>query len=121
MNSKYQWFNPSVTMTLVNAQVLCYITGVMAILRGSAFVGIFLPLTAGLIAGAFGIANEKKWGYGVALVAAGVRVLLPFGLVVLYSNYLFNISFLLYIMFDVALFALLIHPDSRKYQTIYFH
>ena len=121
VNSNYQWFNRNLTMTLVSAQLLCYFTGVMSILRGSAFAGIFFPITVGLVAGAFGIANEKKWGYGLAVVAAGALVLIPFGLRIYYDVSFLTISFVLDIMFDVALFALLLHPDSRSYQATYFH
>jgi hypothetical protein len=60
----------------------------------------------GVIAG-FGIANEKRWGYGLGLVVAFVDVLLSLG----------NI---LSLMFAVALVALLLHPQSRGYQRIWF-
>ncbi|MGB0995930.1 MAG: hypothetical protein ACPG2Z_09860, partial [Acidimicrobiales bacterium] len=70
------WVNNRQPQTLYIAQVIMYFRGVMAILLGGALfslgsVSLFgstllgavytLLITVGVIAGAFGIANEKAW------------------------------------------------------------
>jgi hypothetical protein len=112
-----RWFNQSLPQTLQIATMLLYFNAILLILSG-AFIGISLLLIAGFVAGGFGIANEKKWGYIVAIVAAGVQVVivLMLGLGTIFGN----IGILLDFMFDVALFLLLVHPMSREYQRIWF-
>ena len=113
-----------------------YFRGVMAVFFGGALssigrtelfgsrllaiVYIFL-LTVGLIAGAFGIANEKKWGYMLGVVSAfaplvvTAYVLLPDDI-----DALFRANVFIDVMFDVALVALLLHQGSRAYQRAWF-
>jgi hypothetical protein len=112
-----RWFNQSLPQTLQIATMLLYVNAVLLLLNGALF-GVFLFLIIGFVAGGFGIANEKKWGYIVAIVAAGVQVLivLMLGLGQIFSN----IGLLLNLMFDVALFLLLVHPMSRDYQRTWF-
>jgi uncharacterized membrane protein SpoIIM required for sporulation len=74
-------------------------------------------IAIGLGFGGFGIANEKKWGYTVAVVAAVIQVallLLIFGINVLGFPQILNL------MFDGLLVGLLLHPMSRDYQRIWF-
>ncbi len=76
-------------------------------------------IIVGLAAGGFGIANEKKWGYTLAVVGRGRP-----GRAALFARSGFgrltNISVLISFMFDAALVALLLHPMSRDYQRIWF-
>ena len=65
-----------------------------------------------------GIANEKKWGYNLAVAAAILNVLLLF--MVFGISTLTNLSPLISFGFDAALVALLLHPMSRDYQRIWF-
>ena len=68
-------------------------------------------------AGGFGIANEKRWGYAVAVAGAVLQVVMllaVFGSRVLTSTAIINL------LFDGALVALLLHPMSREYQRIWF-
>ena len=68
-------------------------------------------------AGGFGIANEKRWGYAVAVIGAVFQVIVlldTYGTSVLTSTAIINL------MFDGALVALLLHPMSREYQRIWF-
>jgi len=76
---------------------------------------IFLAL-AGQIAGAVGVANEKKWGYALAIVSACVLALARF-LVVLRHGLDFTVVSL---MFTLAVLALFLHDQSRQYQKIWF-
>jgi hypothetical protein len=109
-----RWVNPHQPQTLYIGVILCYIDAFFGLLALSAvsLVGI------GLAAGGFGIANEKKWGYALAVAAAVVQVLALFvvnGLATLTS-----FGGLLPFMLDAALVALLLHPMSRDYQRIWF-
>jgi hypothetical protein len=112
MNS-YRWFNQSHPQTLQTGVILLYLEGVLSLLSGGIFVGI------GMVVGAFGVANDKKWGYGIALAAAILNVayiFLIWGIVPALTNF----SPLLSVMFGGALIALLVHPMSRNYQRIWF-
>ena len=68
---------------------------------------------------AFGIANEKKWGYGLAVAAAVLQVAVHLPRLGI-GGALTNFNPLLSLMFDGALVALLLHPMSRNYQRIWF-
>jgi hypothetical protein len=106
-----RWTNPTQPQTLQIAVILLYINAVFGALS---FTPIALALAAGQAGAAFGIANEKRWGYLLGLAVA-VLGLLPFAL------YIFNLQLLISLIFPVALFALLIHPQSRDYQRIWFN
>jgi bacteriorhodopsin len=74
---------------------------------------------AGGVAGAYLIANEKKWGYYLGIAVAGVALLGR-----LYVGIRYHISPLDYdiigFAFDVALVALLLHTQTREYTRIWF-
>jgi hypothetical protein len=75
-------------------------------------------LIAALLAtGAFGIANEKKWGYAVAVGGALLQVVLLFAV---FGSAVFTTTVVISFLFDAALVALLLHPMSREYQRIWF-
>jgi hypothetical protein len=118
--NKYRWVNPHQPQTLYMGVILCYVEAVLGLLfgvvAGSFIIGLFIIV--GLAAGGFGIANEKKWGYALAVAAAIVQVgalLAIFGLSI-FTSFGGLITFL----FDAALVALLLHPMSRDYQRIWF-
>ncbi|MDQ1520737.1 MAG: hypothetical protein QOI55_1810 [Actinomycetota bacterium] len=115
--NNYRWFNPHLPQTLQIAVLLLYLNAFFMFL-GREFAWVFgLILIVGFVAGGFGIANEKKWGYLVGLGAATLRVVLAlFSL----NAILHDGGLLLGFMFDVALVALLAHPQSREYQKIWF-
>ncbi len=114
--NNYRFLNPSQPQTLVNATIICYIEAFFGLI-GS---GGFLPLViigVGLGAGGFGIANDKRWGYTVAVAAAVLHVfvwLYWFGLGVLGFPQVISFGF------AVLLVALLLHPMSRDHQRIWF-
>jgi len=108
-----QWTNPSQPQTLQIAVFLLYMNAVFALLFGGLGSIYGLMIIAGGVAGGFGIAQEKRWGYGVALAVA----LLPFVLIIAGKAL---ISGVIGLMFDIVLVALLLHPQSREYQRIWF-
>jgi hypothetical protein len=108
-----QWTNPSQPQTLQIAVFLLYMNAVFSLLFGGLGSVYGLMIIAGGVAGGLGIAQEKRWGYGVALAVA----LLPFVLLIAGKALITGVIGLL---FDVALVALLLHPQSREYQRIWF-
>ena len=78
---------------------------------------ISLVVAAGGFAAGYGIANERRWGYGLGILMAFLPFLVRLALggvdAVLGTN-------LINLMFEIALVALLLHPQSRDYQRIWF-
>jgi uncharacterized membrane protein (DUF2068 family) len=120
---KLVWFNRSQPQTLQVATILFYITAVLSLITligvggGLLWTVLFLIEAVATIPSGIGLANERKWGYFLALVVAILLVAISvwgliaargFGLVI---NLLFNIS----------LVALLAHPLTRSYRRIWFH
>src|SRR4051794_3229524 len=127
-----RWLNPTQPQTLQIGVFLLYFNAAFAALAvltdprdydwvvfGTSRLLIRIVLTAALVGAGYGIANERKWGYllgvAVAAVPVGVR---------LYAASRYHIGILdsnvIGLMFDVALVALLVHPQSRDYQRIWF-
>jgi hypothetical protein len=119
-----KWLDRTQPQTLYIATMLMYFnaglsllfgatrfnTNVFGIHHGSLVIGLLLIV--GEVGGAWGIANEKKWGYLVAVVVA---VLLLAETVLSFYG-----GALLTLIFEVALVALLLHPQSREYRRIWF-
>jgi hypothetical protein len=116
VNQQWKWVNQFQPQTLYMATILCYVDAVFGVIfSGGNLVYI---LIAGLLgAGALGIANEKRWGYAVAVGGAVLQVVL---LVLVFGTAIFTFSVLISFLFDAALVALLLHPMSREYQRIWF-
>jgi hypothetical protein len=112
----YRWFDPHQPQTLQIATMLLYLHAVFALLsRYPAGWKLLFLVSAG--AGAFGMANAKKWGYLLALVAAFI----PFVYSMLTGTLDDRLSRdIIGLMFDVAVVALLVHPMSRNYQKIWY-
>ncbi len=117
-----RWTNPSQPQTLYLAQFLLYFDAFWLVIQGNLFNPIGLLLITGSVAAAFGIANEQKWGYWLGLAVAGfglfVTVAPLFGAAGL--KRLLDIFYLIALVFAVALVVLLLHPESRDYQKIWF-
>lgn len=118
--NEHRFFNPSQPQTLQIGVLLCYFNAVIGLLGGvvanSYLVVLFIIV--GLAAGGYGIANEKKWGYALAVTAASLQVLMY--LLLFGGEILTSIGLLISFVFDVALVLLLVHPMSRDYQRIWF-
>jgi len=119
VNSQWKWVNQFQPQTLYLATILCYLDAVFGLLFGlvatSALAAIATIVC--LAAGGLGVANEKRWGYAVAVAGAVLQIVMlfaVFGIGVLTSSAIVNL------IFDGALVALLLHPMSREYQRIWF-
>jgi hypothetical protein len=114
-----RFFNPSQPQTLQISVWLLYFNAfwaLIALLAGAPFALINL---VGCAAAAYGIANEKRWGYFLGVVVA----ILDLSLLVIAAGGLtglFSFSSLISLMFAVALVVALLHPQSRDYQRIWF-
>jgi hypothetical protein len=111
-----RWVNPSQPQTLQIAVFLLYFNAVFTLIFDLGALGLLgLLIAVGAGAAGYGVANEQKWGYGLGLAMA----FLPFALRLLVGGSLLGPSFI-NLMFEVALVALLLHPQSRDYQRIWF-
>jgi hypothetical protein len=108
-----RFFDPSQPQTLQAATILFYFVAFFALV-GS--FGAALPFAVAYGASGFGIANGKKWGYIVGLIVAGLRLALQ----VVGQTMTSALNDPIGLMFAVALVALLLHPQSRQYQKIWF-
>jgi hypothetical protein len=113
--SANRWLDRTQPQTLYMAVLLLYINSAFAALSGGLFSPIGLAIAGGGVAAGFGIANEKKWGYGLGLVMA----ILPFVIQLVFLGNPFATN-LINLMFEIAMLALLLHPQSREYQRIWF-
>ncbi len=115
-----RWTNPTQPQTLQIAVYLLYIDAVFSVLFGGFTnpLGLFIIIGAGA---AFGIANEKRWGYWLG-VAVAVIGLVPFVLAIVNDGVgsVLNFNFLLFLIMPLALFGLLLHQQSREYQRVWF-
>ena len=110
-----RFLNPHHPQTLYSAVSLGYIEAVFNLIS---FSPLLILIGIGLAAGGYGIANEKKWGYTLAVASASLQVIL---VLAIYGGATFtNVFALLNFLFDAALVAWLLHPMSRDYQRIWF-
>lgn len=113
-----RWLNNTQPQTLQIAVVLLYLNAAFTLL--TAGLGGLSPwavlIMAAEVAGGYGVANERKWGYGLAIAAAVIPLVL---LVTLAGGLVFG-GLLLSFLLQLALVALLLHPHSRAYQRIWF-
>ena len=116
VNQQWKWVNQFQPQTLYMATILCYVDAVFGLIFGGLFL-LNLLIVGCLAAGAFGIANEKKWGYAVAVGGAVLQVVLLFAV---FGTEVFTSTVIISFLFDAALVALLLHPMSREYQRIWF-
>lgn len=115
----YKFLNQFQPQTLVIGTMFCYIDAAFGLLFGVLTTSAILAIVTifGLAAGGFGIANEKKWGYFIAVGAAVLQVV---GLITVAGSDVLQFPLILNLVFDGALVALLLHPQSRDYQRIWF-
>ena len=115
-----RWINQTQPQTLVIAVFLMYFDAAFAVLGVvmGGFIGLITLIELSGVAAGWGIANERKWGYWLGLAIA-VFGLLPYFLAFALGGRLVTGS-MIGLLFAVAKFALLVHPQSREYQKIWF-
>jgi hypothetical protein len=112
-----RWINTSQPQTLQIAVFLLYIRAAFLLLGGGLFSTLGLLLLVAMVAAGFGVANEQKWGYGLAVACS----LVPFVLILIFGGLRGLLDAEpIGMMFAIALVALLLHPQSREYQRIWF-
>lgn len=137
MLNRRKWIDRMQPQTLQIATWLLYINGFFALVElidGGGVLHYFrqrytfgfllgLAVVALHVAGAFLMANERKFGWKLSVVAAVSPFVLTF---VAYTELnapiryrLFGAS-LLSFAFDVAVLALLLHPQSKEHQRIWY-
>lgn len=99
------------------AVILLYISAAFDVLFGGFANPLLLLLAAGNVAAGYGIANERKWGYFLGVGVAGLAVL-PYVFWLVAGG--LSTTLIISAMFPVAMLALLLHPQSRDYQRIWF-
>jgi len=114
--NEFRFIDPSQPDTLQRATLLCYFECVFGLIGSGGLLPLIL-VAFGLGAGGFGLANGRKWGYGVALVAAAANVL---AWLALFGAAVFGFPTILSFAFSVVLVVLLTHPTSREYSRIWF-
>jgi hypothetical protein len=115
-----KWFDSSQPQTLQGAVMFSYLNAAFALfyaLVGLSSGSILLPILLGAAVGAIGIANERRWGYRLCLVCASLYLLF-WVLIVLFFG--FSLQIAINLLFALVLFGLLVHPQSREYQRIWF-
>jgi hypothetical protein len=112
-----RWTNASQPQTLQMAVLLLYISAAFDVLFGGFANPLVLALAAGSVAAGYGIANERKWGYLLGVGVAAIAVL-PYVFWLVAGG--LSTTLIISAMFPVAMLALLLHPQSRDYQRIWF-
>lgn len=110
--------NPSQPQTLQGAVLFSYLNAGLAFLY-TLVLGLqpYLLIFVLLAVAAYGIANERKWGYWGAVVLAGLYLLTEVAGLATGGN----LGGILDLLFAGILVVLLLHPESRSYQRIWFH
>jgi hypothetical protein len=113
-----RWFNQSEPQTLQGAVLFSYLNAALAVIYTLALgLSPFLLVFVLLAGAAFGIANEKKWAYWAAVVLACLYLLAELAVLVTGGS----LGGLLNVLFAGVLVVLLLHPESRHYERIWFH
>jgi len=110
-----KWLDRTQPQTLYIATILLYINAALSLLGllfGGAIGLIGLVGVVGQVLGAWGTANEKKWGYWLAVVVSVLMVLL--------TLVEFSPALIITLIFYIALVALLLHPQSQQYRRTWF-
>ena len=112
-----RWIDRSQPQTLQGAVLFSYLNAAMALLftlflGQSPFLFIFILLAVA----AFGVANERRVAYWAAVVLACAYVLGVLVLMVTGGGF----GGILNLLFAGILVALLLHPESRHYERIWF-
>lgn len=115
-----RWLSQSQPQTLQMAVMLLYMLAALNVLSAVLFGGggwILVIPVAGQVLGGFGIANDSKAGYRVAIFFSFLPLVLIVALMIIY--HVLAVSVISTAM-QIALVCLLLHPQSRQYARIWF-
>lgn len=132
-----KWFDRFQPQTLQIATMLLYINGFFHLINlsaGTTIEGFISDTKGGLgtlavlavvvccAAGGLLMANDRKLGYRLALVAAFAPVLLRLWVASAFRDAIDVVTGgrILSFIFEVALIALLLHPQSREHQRVWY-
>jgi hypothetical protein len=112
-----RWIDHSQPQTLQGAVLFSYLNAGLSVIYTlifgqSAFLFIFVLLAAA----AFGIANDRRIAYWAGVVLACAYVLGVLAIMVTGGGF----GWVLSLLFGGVLVALLLHPESRHYERIWF-
>ncbi|MGA2522083.1 MAG: hypothetical protein ABSG81_14855 [Acidimicrobiales bacterium] len=122
MANARRWFDNSQPQTLQGAVMLSYLVAAFGLLSLLGAYGGLEVVPLGLGVAAYGVANEKRWGFWLGVVLAALTVLSDVSLLyLLRSSGALNVLFsLVHLFFGAVLLALYLHPQSREYRRIWF-
>ncbi|MFM8847403.1 MAG: hypothetical protein ACKOHN_05060 [Actinomycetota bacterium] len=133
-----RWFDRMAPQTLQFATMLLYLNGFFALIgfmdrsdwvgyarvdKGGVGAVVGLAVIASFILGGLLMANDRRWGWRLGLFAAFSPFLLRFWIL---SDSRFDMwdrisgGNTISLIFDVALCALLLHPQSREHQKLWY-
>lgn len=133
-----KWFDRMQPQTLQIATWLLYLNGFFAVVgflggedwigiarSNKGFLGILVALLviAGYVLGGFLMANDRRLGFRLALIGAFSPFALRIWILWQYDFGVFDMitgNNFIGFMFDVALCALLLHPQSREHQRLWY-
>jgi hypothetical protein len=115
--NRWVWFNRYLPQTLQNAVMIVYWFAAFDILFAGLnsvfYAPIYFLFIALKVLGAFGISNLRWWGYVLTIVFPFFAVASTLLGVFLGEGSIFNFGVLIDLIFNVAILALLLHPESR--------
>ena len=115
--AEHKWIDQTQPQTLQAAVLFCYLNAALSVLYLLAFgAGLSLVLVL-MAATGYGMANERRWAWRAAVLLSIVYLV---GQVVLLATG-HGFGALMNVAFAAILVALLLHPQSRGYQRIWFH
>ncbi|HVV36878.1 MAG TPA: hypothetical protein VHC63_09775 [Acidimicrobiales bacterium] len=125
-----RWVNQSQPQTLVIATFLLYAGAVFILLGQNTGVGAALQsqqaenlgrlfVAVGGAVGAYFIAQEKKLGWFLGIAVAALPIVAKLAFCVRYHQSPLSLDLVEWI-FEIALLALIVHPQSRNYVRLWF-
>lgn len=112
-----KWIDRNHPQTLYLAALLLYINAAFWLLQMLVYhFWILGALAVAAVFGGIGLANEKKEGFWLAVAVAALNLFV----IIYYFGGAASISFVINVLFAIALIALLLHPMTRNYRRIWF-
>ena len=114
-----RWLNNTQPQTLQIGVMLLYLNAVLTVITGGVFSLYGIIVAVAEAVGGYGIANERKWGYYLGVAVAILPLVWVIYLLLNGTGGILGLG-LIGLLFQIALVALLLHPQSREYERIWF-